>query len=368
MRRLLAGIASLGVLGGCTGNSLSIEGTIEDMPEGVVYLSVLDTGLCQSIVDSAVIHGGKFEMSNSVTLDGAEYVTLTIGNQHKHFFAENGTVTVTGSLSKIENMKVSGSEINERLTSFVANIPNKEKMAELQASLKIVGQDDDRREELKQDMSVLAAEQLDYIKKSIIENGDNPLGPFILLNNLSQFGFGESDTLCTIFEKKIASHKYVQFLRKVLESRRAQNNAQHLVEIGQIAPDFTLSDINGKPVQLSDLRGKIVILDFWASWCKPCRANNKTVVELGKKFGKLGCEILGVSVVEDEAEWKKAVEDDKLPGIQLRDDRGVADTYCVRYIPFTYIIDANGVIVQKDLVGDKLFKEIETRLQETRIE
>ena len=139
------------------------------------------------------------------------------------------------------------------------------------------------------------------------------------------------------------------------------------VAIGQVAPDFTLNTPEGTPLSLSSLKGKVVVIDFWASWCGPCRRENPHMVELYKELSPKGVEFLGVSLDKDEAKWLKAIEDDGLIWKHVSDlkfwNSAAAKLYGVNSIPCTYLIDQNGTIVAKKVFGDELKVEIEKLLK-----
>ncbi|HTN35469.1 MAG TPA: TlpA disulfide reductase family protein, partial [Arachidicoccus sp.] len=128
--------------------------------------------------------------------------------------------------------------------------------------------------------------------------------------------------------------------------------------VGQPAIDFTLNDVNGKSVSLSSFKGKYVLVDFWASWCGPCRAENPNVVKAFDKYKSKGFTILGVSLDEDGAKWKEAIEHDKLAWTQVSDLKGwkadVAEKYGVRAIPANFLIDKEGTIIGHNLRGEEL--------------
>jgi len=134
--------------------------------------------------------------------------------------------------------------------------------------------------------------------------------------------------------------------------------------IGSVAPDFTQNDPNGKPVKLSSFRGKYVLIDFWASWCGPCRQENPNVVRAYAQFKNKNFEILGVSLDNPNAKtaWLNAIEKDKLTWPQVSDLQGwknqAARLYGVESIPHNLLIDPNGVIVAKNLRGENLIRTL----------
>jgi peroxiredoxin len=138
------------------------------------------------------------------------------------------------------------------------------------------------------------------------------------------------------------------------------------VAVGQQAPDFTMNDADGKPVKLSDVykQHKYLLVDFWASWCGPCRQENPNVVSVWEKYRNDG---LGVSLDSKKDAWLKAINDDKLAWTQVSDLKGwknsAADLYGVNSIPSNILLDQNGKIIAHNLRGDDLRNELSARLK-----
>lgn len=130
------------------------------------------------------------------------------------------------------------------------------------------------------------------------------------------------------------------------------------VQIGKTAPNFTLPDTAGVDVSLTDFRGKYVLLDFWASWCPPCRKENPNVVKAFQDYKDKNFTIIGISLDKDKAKWLKAIADDQLTWTHLSDlkywDSEIPALYGVRGIPSNVLLDPNGVIIAKNITEEKL--------------
>ncbi len=142
------------------------------------------------------------------------------------------------------------------------------------------------------------------------------------------------------------------------------------VAIGQKAPDFTLNDVDGNPVSLYSKIGgntKLLLVDFWAAWCGPCRQENPNVVKVWNEYNKLGFDVFGVSLDQTADAWKKAIADDKLTWTHVSDlkywDCAPAKLYAVSAIPANFLLDENGIIVGHNLRGDALGAKVKELLE-----
>jgi peroxiredoxin len=143
------------------------------------------------------------------------------------------------------------------------------------------------------------------------------------------------------------------------------SNAQRL---GEKVPEIKLKSVNGELLSLQSLNGKVVILDFWASWCGPCKSTNKELSKIYKKYKAKGLEIFSVSVDTDSIKWKKAIIDQKLTWMQVIDPGGwtspTANKWGIEALPTTFLIDKNGVLRYYDLNGKDLIRKIDTLIKE----
>ncbi|SKC04642.1 Peroxiredoxin [Sphingobacterium nematocida] len=134
------------------------------------------------------------------------------------------------------------------------------------------------------------------------------------------------------------------------------------VVIGKKAPGITQFDLDGNPYGLQDLKGRYVLIDFWASWCPPCRAENPNLVAAYSEFKSKNFEILGVSFDKDFDSWKKAIADDNLTWKHISDlqywNNGAAIPYGIKAIPQNVLVDPNGIIIARNLHGEELKKKL----------
>ncbi len=137
--------------------------------------------------------------------------------------------------------------------------------------------------------------------------------------------------------------------------------------VGTTVPEIALKDVNGNTVTLSSLRGKVVLIDFWASWCGPCRKTNRLMVRLYPKLKAKGFEIYSISIDDDVADWKKAIAADKITWLQVNEKNGwngpVANAWKIEQIPATFLIDKEGVLVAVDPDERLLEKKVSTLLK-----
>ncbi|MEO6281784.1 MAG: TlpA disulfide reductase family protein [Dyadobacter sp.] len=282
-------------------------------------------------------------------VEGGEQFNVLADGTGKDSKGNGGKAQVTGS----KNMEYYA-QVDELMKAFAAKVTvwNEEyvKAEEKKDTKKI--------EEIQQNFAKAEQERLGTIKKWIPEMGTSLVALFTANNFLTP----ENDL--DVLKKLAEQYDQVQPTPTLAKGFIGQIKRIAGLAVGEVAPDFTLNSPEGKPVALSSLRGKFVLIDFWASWCGPCRMENPNVVRMYDKFKDKGFDIFGVSLDDNEKAWKTAIERDKLKwqhGSELKKwNSGVAQTYGVNAIPATYLLDKDGKIIAKNLRGAAL----ETKLTE----
>jgi len=370
MRKLVIAILALLVVA-CGGpqkqEGFRIQGTIKSLTKKVAYLERRKDGNWEKI-DSCFVDTlkGKFELKGKIETPELLYIGFGKG-QMIRLFVENNQINISGDSIQDPNIKIGGSKSQDEFKVYTNQLDtiNKDlteiskkysaaKKANDTAAMKTLDEQYDKLSD------ILYQKQRAFSKNFVIQNKSSFVAPYILWTELAyDMEASEMDSLVKGFDTTLNKSEYVKFLNE----RVAILNK---VAIGQPAPDFTMNDSLGNPVKLSSFFGKYLLVDFWASWCGPCRRENPTIVAAYKEFSKKGFDILGVSLDRDKSKWTTAIRKDHLTWHHISDlqywNNAAAKLYGIRSIPSNILLDKKGIIIAKNLIGDDKLKTKLTEL------
>jgi peroxiredoxin len=358
-KKVALAMAALTAFYGCADkNKFEISGKFTNaQPQAKVYLYGINRANEVALDSTVLSEKGEFKFIHEtpdvdffrVKIDHSEYMLIAKNGDHIELEANLSDETMGYRLSGAEEADKL-EELNKNKNQFIAR--NAAIEAQFQEN---VAREPQSRQAIINQMTpamVKAKEDLvNYILKFAMDNTSSLAG-FYAINSLNPSDYetellAYADKIKSNFNKNEAVTDFLVRMAKLKS-----------VQVGQIAPDFTMNTIDGKPIKLSSMRGKYVMIDFWASWCVPCREENPNVVNMYKKYKDKNFTILGISLDKDPLAWKQAVVADNLTwthASELKDfESPTVRAYQVDGIPANFILDPQGKIVGKNLRGADL--------------
>lgn len=347
-------------------NEYIITGTIKGVDGKKVYLEVQDdmTGAFKTL-DTVVVEGGKFTMKGSAKEADINLIQIESVEGKIPFILENGDIEMDINKDSLSLVKVTGTYNNEELTAY------RELGSAIQKKMMKFQKDNMAKMNLaqqKKDTATINALSKEYFKfqkdfaaqsEEYVKKHPKSFISLLLIESFFQ-QMVEPAKITSYFnglDKELKANKHGKKIKSQLDLIN-KPAAPAGVAVGAMAPDFSAPDPNGKMVSLKQCMGKVTLIDFWASWCNPCRAENPNNVAMYNEFHAKGLNIIGVSLDKDAAKWKEAITKDKLTWPQISNlkywDEPIRVTYGVESIPATFLLDANGTVVAKDLTGAAL--------------
>lgn len=267
--------------------------------------------------------------------------------------APDGAVTITGSKDMEYLM-----EINQIVKEFQQKVSNMNKQF-VQANASGDQEETDRIRAL----FVVENKQHKELLKQKVRQMGNSMAVFQVVGNFSaEEDYLFLDSLGTIFANDPPDSKHTPRFLSFIEGVRLQAKNGANLQIGKTAPDISLPNPDGQVVPLSSLRGKVVLVDFWAQWCRPCRMENPNIVEAYHKFKDKGFEVYGVSLDRSKDKWLQGIEEDGLVWTHVSDlkywQSEAARTYNINAIPASFLLDREGKIIARNLRGQSLHQKL----------
>ncbi len=341
-------------------NEFLISGTANGVENGKKVFIEVQTETGSLAKDTAVVTDGKFELKGIT--DGIDIGFVRIENEEINLpiILEEGNININIVKDSLHKSTLGGTPNNDKFQKFntesraisekVAKF-EKDNGPEMQKAQ--MSNDTVTINKLLKEYKKFQNEMNDYSKKFIKENPDAYLS-VLLLENFLMRQYLTPEEIKSYFDglnKEVKETKSGKKIKTTLDAMTA-------IVIGKPAPNFSGPTPEGKTISLKETLGKVTIIDFWASWCGPCRAENPSVVALYNEFHPQGLNIIGVSLDKDAKKWKEAIAKDGLvwphvSNLKFWEDP-IAKQYNVQSIPATFILDEKGNIVAKDLRGEEL--------------
>ncbi|PIQ21217.1 MAG: alkyl hydroperoxide reductase [Cytophagales bacterium CG18_big_fil_WC_8_21_14_2_50_42_9] len=360
---VMGGCNKMGSKNGSDKGNYSIKGKLQNPTAGPIYLSEL--GEQQFVTrDTATVNpDGTFEFSGKMPETNLYRVSLTDQNMML-LVIDTPNIEVSADAQDLrKTYEVKGSKETQLMKSLMGQMERMQlKAANLEKRFVAAQQagQQDSMQYLQDQYMVLPKQNAGELKSMIRNNPSSFVSTYATLSLLNpEEDFEFMDSMAVVFEKKVPESKYVSLLSNKLAALRN-------VAVGQPAPDINLPTPDGQTIALSSLKGKYVLVDFWASWCGPCRQENPNVVRMYQKYKDKGFEIYGVSLDESKEKWVNAIAKDNLTWPHVSDLKGWNSAAAVKYniqaIPQTLLLDKEGKIIAKNLRGKPLEEKIASLL------
>jgi peroxiredoxin len=333
----------------------TINGAVTGLPNGA-EVKLTNTADNTEIAKAKSVNG-KFTLAGSIQ-EPALYFIVLGSQQPQYIFLENKTINVSGNVDKIKELKITGSQSHQDFIVFKNTFnPLFGEMNGIAAEINktMPGPRYDELMKKYDSVGILIQKEID---KFVTSKPSSFVSPFLLY------------VTSQVTDDAVAmDNRFSKLSEEIRQSNIGKSLAEQIAynkvgAVGTQAIDFTQPDVEGKPVSLSSFKGKYVLVDFWASWCGPCRNENPNVVEAYNKFNNKNFTVLGVSLDQPNGKqkWLDAIAKDNLTWTHVSDlkfwNNEAAVLYHVQGIPFNFLIDPQGKIIGKNLRGPALEEKL----------
>lgn len=289
------------------------------------------------VIDSAIVENGKFAMSGKVKYP--LYVNLVSGQSLVFFFLENSEITIIGNTKDSHSFQVNGSKSQKQWEKYTTILAEKR-------------QANSKNKQTIQDCYA------DFFRQELLQNPYFSVSALLLFQYANPyFSIAQKEEAWKLLSKKAKKTKYAHSFYQILQNEKRF--------IGEMITNEVLIDMNKNEMRFSNFKGKYVLLDFWASWCKPCRQANVYLSDVYQKYHPKGFEIVAISWDRDSLLMQEAIQKDKIDWIVVWQKEAkaakLAKKYDVPYIPFNFLIDPKGTIIAKNISISDLVKILEEK-------
>jgi len=348
--------------------TIIVSGQFSNAPESVVYLELIGTDDLPQIVDSVTMKEGNFELKANTAEESLLQLRFPDSKTSPYIFvvSDSKKIKLNGDWNDFSRLRFEGSPASERLRLLLDSLARKQQeMMALEQSISL--QTDSALKVTSAQKYKSDLEQTNQYIRSIADKDESPVVSLFAASMLSQSNSAaETEVMMNGLQKRFPRHAWVgkvveQYRSEMDKAKKAESTAAKIVP-GAVAPDLSMPDQEGKLLSISSFRGKYVLVDFWASWCGPCRAENPNVVAAFEKYKSKNFTVLGVSLDKDKASWLDAIQEDKLSWSHMSDlkfwQSAAVPVYGISGIPFNVLLDPDGKIIAVGLRGDDLHQKL----------
>jgi len=357
-----------------------LKGTAKGIENGklVILQTIDESGMNAVSLDTVKIQNGQFEITGKITEPTIYTLLIPSNSGAVPFIAEHGDISVEVYKDSVQTSKVSGTYNNDEFYKFNNDIKNVQKS--IQKEMQGFQEKNKKRiESAQSSKDTVALNKLtkefrgiqkkypDFFINYAEKNTKSFISVYIIdgMFRSPDVDLKKVEKMYNSLEEDIKKTKPGKKVKAKIDELKGVKTPE-VVAVGKKAPNFSAKSPEGNKVSLNENLGKVTIIDFWASWCGPCRKENPNVVALYNEFHDKGLNIVGVSLDKDLAKWKDAIAKDKITWVQMSNlkewSEPIAKTYKVESIPATFILDSNGTIVAKDLRGEELKSKVKELL------
>ena len=361
-------------------NEYIISGTVKGIADGKTVVLEKQDEMGQFIpMDTVKVKDGKFMMKGSAKEPEIMLIQVEAIQGKVPFVLENGDIDIIVDKDSLQKSKFSGtfnndvfSKFNDDLTKFQKELQKKlmafqtANMAKMKAAQE--AKDTIVINKLMKEYQGMQKEGMEFYVKFAEGNPKALLSALIVDSMLNDpmVDVARAKKIYASFSPELKNYKPGKSIQTKLNKIGKPVTVAAAANVGNVAPDFTAPNSEGKSISLKQSLGKVTIVDFWASWCKPCRAENPNVVALYAKYHAKGLNILSVSLDKEASAWKAAIAKDKLTWNHVSNLKEFEDPIALQYginaIPTIFVLDSKGVIIAKDIRGEELNAKIASLL------
>lgn len=355
-------------LGFAQQGTYTISGTVNNPEIKTLYFTqtTFYDGNPKGNAQKIAVENGKFTIKGMIDEPLPAFLSLSEdykkdAAQPKQLILDKGTISVEIT-SNLSNSIVKGSKAHDDLFQYNSEqAPFSEKVNAINEEAQRLSAGGIAADSIARLFRIPfrdATREMADFQRKFVQKNTSAFVSLLLIPNIAgaSNNYIEADNLLLGLSDEIQSGTTAKAIKEYIKSQKKTS-------IGAPAPDFALADTSGKKIALSELKGKYVLLDFWAAWCKPCRDENPNVVQAYKTYNINGFTVFGVSLDKEKKSWLKAIQDDGLQWQHVSDLKfwgsEAAALYGITSIPRNFLLDPNGMIIGRDLRGEDLLDKLE---------